>query len=76
MFKDGYLFFFPNFVEVVHVELPDERRELFVFEVFGENLVLKKILILHDKAASVVSPFYDMAILFVLQNFIGLHDEV
>jgi hypothetical protein len=34
MFEDGYLFFFANFMKIVHVELPHKGGELLMFKVF------------------------------------------
>lgn len=76
MFEDGNLFFFANFVEIVHVELAYERRKLFVFEIFREDLVFKEILMLDDEAGAIVSPLDYMAVPFIFQYFVSLHDEV
>ena len=76
MLKDRNFLFFTYFVEIVHVELPDKRRELLMFEIFGKNFILKQFLILNDEAISVISPLDNMTILFLFKDLICLDDEV
>jgi hypothetical protein len=66
VFENGYLFLFPDFVKIVHVELPHKGRKLLVFEVFRQYLILKEILILHNKTIAVVCPFNNVAIFLIL----------
>jgi hypothetical protein len=47
-----------------------------VFEVFGQNLVLKEIFILHNEAVSTVRPLDNMIVLLLFKDLIGLHNEV
>ena len=76
MLKDRNFLFVADLVEVVHVELPDKRRELLMFEIFGKNFILKQFLILNDEAISVISPLDNMTILFLFKDLICLDDEV
>lgn len=76
MFEDRNLFLFANFVEIVHVELTYKGRELFMFEIFWEDLVLEEILMLHNKASSVVCPLNDMTVPLIFQYLVCLHDKV
>ena len=76
MLKDRNFLFFTYFVEIVHVELPDKRRELLMFEIFGKNFILKQFLILNDEAISVISPLDNMTVLFLFKDLICLDDEV
>lgn len=66
MLKYGDLFFFPNFVEVIHVELPDKRRKLAMFEVLGQYLFGEFILVFDNEAVALVSPLHNIAIPFIL----------
>ena len=76
MLEDRNLFLLAYFMKIVHVELANKRREFFVFEVLGKNLVLEKILVLDNEASSSFSPLNYMAIFAVLQYFIGFHNKV
>ena len=38
------------FVEIVHVELPDKRREIGMFEVLGQDLQAEGVRILYNEA--------------------------
>jgi len=76
MLKYRYLFFFANFVEIVHIELSHERRKLFMFEIFWQNLVLKEFFVAYNEAITTLHPVNNVTIASVLQNFVSLHDEV
>lgn len=76
MFEDWDFLFLADFVEIVHIELSYEGRKLLMFEILGQNLILKEILVFYDKAIAIISPLNDMTILLVLQNLIGLHYEI
>lgn len=76
MLEDRNLLFFANFVKIIHIELPDKRGELLMFEIFGKNLILKQFLILNNEAISVISPLDNMIILFFLENFVCLAYEI
>lgn len=76
MLKDRNFFFLSDFVKIIHVELSDEGRKLFMLEVFGQYFVFEKILIFDDEAVSIISPLNDMRIPFIFQYFVGLHDKI
>ncbi len=76
MFEDGDFLFLSNFVKVVHVKLTDERRKLFMLEVFGEYFILKEVLVLHDEAGPIVCPLYYVPVLLLFQNLVGLHYKI
>ncbi len=76
MLEDGDLLLLPDLVEVVHVQLPHEGRELLVLEVLRQDLVLEQLLVLHDEAVTALRPLYDVPVLLLLQDAVGLHDEV
>lgn len=76
MLEDRNLLFLANLVEIIHIELPNKRRELLMFEIFGKNLILKQILILHNEAISVISPLDDMTVLFFLKDLVCFDDEI
>ena len=66
MFENWDFLFFAYFVKIVHVELPHEGRKFLMLEIFGQNLVFKKILIFNNEAVAIISPLYDMTVLSVL----------
>ena len=45
-----------RFVEVVHVELSDERREVVMLEIFGQYLILELGLIAYHESKSILRP--------------------
>ncbi len=53
-------------VEVVHVQLSDERGEVVVFEEAGQNRFRKLVLFLDYEGLSVWRPRYNGVIFFVL----------
>jgi hypothetical protein len=55
-----------NFVESVHVELPDEGEEVVVFEVLREDLRGEPVHILHHKCLTIGSPLDNASIVRVL----------
>jgi len=44
------------FVEVIHVELPNETGKVIVLEVFGQNLIRELVDILHNETIAVFVP--------------------
>jgi hypothetical protein len=66
MLKDWNLFLFTNLVKVIHVELPDERGKLFMFKVFGQNLILEELFIFDNEAIAIICPFNDVVIFLLL----------
>lgn len=48
--------FYLRLVEVIHVELPDERRKVVVLEVLGQDLVAELLGLLDDEAVARLSP--------------------
>ena len=46
----------PYFVEAVHVELPDERREVAMLEIFGQNGIREPVDILDAEGILVLCP--------------------
>lgn len=43
-------------VEVVHVELADERRKVVMFEVTGQNTLCELVGLFYHKAVTLVTP--------------------
>lgn len=72
----GYFLFLSDFVEIVHIELPDKGGELFVFEILGKDLVFKAFFVFDDKGVALVGPLDDVGVDWILQNPISLDDEV
>lgn len=57
-------------VEVVHVQLPDERGEVIVFEVLREDLLPEESGVPDDKALPIFEPSYDVIDLFIIYDFV------
>uniref|UniRef100_A0A7S3N1B8 Uncharacterized protein n=1 Tax=Strombidium inclinatum TaxID=197538 RepID=A0A7S3N1B8_9SPIT len=62
------------FMEVVHIELADEAREVTMFEVLFQYFVLELVLVLNHKASAVGGPLDD-AVRFVRHDVVGLREE-
>jgi len=59
-----------RFVEIVHVELPYERRKVVMFEVLGKNLFAEKVYVFDYKSVVVrFIPAYYMIRRFAVHNF-------
>lgn len=56
-------------VEVVHVELPNERREVVVLEVLWQDLVTELLGLLDDEAVALSGPSHDFPRLVVVYYF-------
>ena len=67
---------FATFVEAVHVELSDERVDVAVSEVFGEDVVLEVVNLFDGELASVGHPVDDRLVVFVLEDLEALLNEI
>ena len=67
--EDVFAGVFATFVEAIHVKLSDERVDISVSEVFGEDVVLEVIDLFDGKFPSVGHPVDDRLVVFVLKNF-------
>ena len=67
---------FATLVKPIHVELSDERVDVLVPEVFGEDVFLELIDLFDGELASVGHPMYDDFVLFVLKDVKAFLDEV
>ena len=56
--------------------MPDEGRELFVFKIFGEDLILELIFIFNNECIALVSPVDYVGVDGVLKDAVGFYDEV
>lgn len=70
-FKIGVLIYifplvFANFAEPIHVQLPNERGEVIMFEVFGQNNICELVDILNSKGISRWCPLYKLLTLWIL----------
>jgi hypothetical protein len=54
--EDALVLFISNFVEVIHVELSDERTEVAVSEVDGQNFLLELLDVLDGEVGSFLVP--------------------
>ena len=60
MLKDVLILFIADFMEVIHVELPDEGREITVSEVDGKDFLFETININDSKVSSLRVPSDDL----------------
>lgn len=67
MFKNAFIAVISDFVEVIHVELPDKGAEISVSEMHRKNLLLEFFHIDNDEAVSLFTPADDFFILMVLR---------
>lgn len=77
-----FLQYFGHLAELVHVELPNERRQVFVPEVFGQDFLLKLLGVL-DEDLVITKPGEVVFVLFFLnkrvtylQNVVKFHDKL
>lgn len=63
------------FVEIVHIELPDEAGKVAVLEIFGQDFVTEFIDALDYKAISFIIPTYYVIRFRITHNFICFHKE-
>lgn len=76
MAKNVLTWIFTTLMETIHVELSDERVDISVSEIFGEDMVLKIIYLFDSKFTPVGHPVDDCFILFVLKYFKALLNEI
>lgn len=62
-------------VEVVHVELPDERREVVVLEVLGQDVVAEGLLLNDLETVSISGPRYDARRFAAVDDLVELDQE-
>ncbi len=65
MAEDVFAGVFSTFVKAVHVELANERVDVAVSEVFGEDMILEVVDLLDGELASVSHPVDDGLVFFV-----------
>ena len=57
-------------MEVVHVQLPDERGEVVVLEVLRQDLLPEQGGVPDDKALAIFEPSHDVIDLFIVHDFV------
>ena len=57
-------------VEVIHVELADERREVVMLEVLRQDLLPEESGVPDDKAFAIFEPSHDVIDLFIVYDFV------
>jgi hypothetical protein len=65
----------PRFVEVIHIQLSDETREVVMFEVLGKNFVRKHIHLLNNESISFLIPTNDIISCWIIYNIVSLYQE-
>ena len=56
MLKDVLVLFIPDLVEIIHVELPDEGREVAMPKVDGKDLLLEAVNVEDGEVGSLLVP--------------------
>lgn len=65
-----------SLVEVVHVELADERREVVVLEVLRQDLLAEGVRVLDCEAVTIrLSPRHDVVLRLVVHNLVQLDQK-
>ena len=60
MLKDVLVLFIPDLVEIIHVELPDEGREVAMPKVDGKDLLLEAVNVEDGEVGSLLVPGYNL----------------
>lgn len=68
MFKNGYLFFLPNFVEIVHIKLPNKWWKFAMLEELGQYFSRKPLFILDNETVTLVCPLHNVTVSLILNN--------
>jgi hypothetical protein len=63
-------------VEIVHVQLAHERREIIVFEILWQDVLCEGVRVLDAEAVRVLVPKHDVLVLTVVHDFVRLRQEV
>ena len=70
--KDILAAFFAGLVEVVHVELPDEAREVAVFEVSRQDVLSEVRHVVDGEPHPIRGPRYSGSVIGVVDDLVGL----
>ena len=68
MFENVLVEFVADFVEVVHVELPHKRTEVFMSEVDRQDLLLKSFHVHNGEVSAVLVPGGDISVHIILHQ--------
>lgn len=68
MLKDVLVELVSNLVEIVHVELPHKRREIFMSEIDGKDLLLETLKVENGEMRSLFVPANDVGVDLVLND--------
>ena len=60
--------YFVNFIEFVHVELPDEGGQMLVPEEEGQHLILQLFGVLYQDLSPIISPGNEVLVLIFLNQ--------
>lgn len=63
-------------MEVVHVQLPDERRKVVVFKEPWQNALSELVRLAYNETISFFTPTYNVIKLRVLKNTTGIRNHV
>jgi hypothetical protein len=68
MFENVFILLVSDFMEIIHVELPDKGGEISMSEVNWENDLLKLFNVSDNKVCSLIIPRYDIFELAILNR--------
>lgn len=63
-------------MEIIHIELPNKRAEVVVFEIFGQHMLSKRVWIFDHKTITLLIPEHGIPILHIIYNFIGFPQKI
>lgn len=76
MFKNRNLFFLPDLVKIIHVQLSHKGWKLLMLEIFWQDLVLELVFIFYNKCIPLISPLNDVRIYRIFKDSICFYYEV
>jgi hypothetical protein len=62
-------------VEIIHIQLSNERRKVVMFEILWQNLVAEQIWLFYLKAVTSWSPAYDVVKLLAVHDLVYLNQK-
>ena len=76
MTEDIFAGILTTLVEAIHVKLPDERVDISMPEIFGQDLILKIINLFDGELPPICHPMNDGLIVLIVKDIKTLLDEI
>lgn len=70
------IFSVARFMEVIHVKLAHERREVIVFEILWQYVLSEGVRVFNDKTVALMVPKHSVLVLFVIYYLVGFNQKV